>query len=98
MATTYRCWIPEYGQEREDGRDVRDAWDVEMAACIFIEQYEARSAEYTVASGAELTIAVSADGSEPVEVVVWGEARPQYHARRRASTRAAAALQGKQNG
>lgn len=91
MATTYRCWIPEYGQEREDGRDVRDAWDVEMAACIFIEQYEARSAEYTVASGAELTIAVSADGSEPVEVVVWGEARPQYHARRRASTHASGA-------
>ena len=77
----FRCWIPEYGQGREDGLDV-DAFDAAHAAVLSMKIYEARSAEYPVASGGTAIVAVSTDDGEPEMYTVWGEARPSYHARR----------------
>lgn len=82
MAKKYRCWIPDYGHEREDGRDV-DAFDAEQAAARFMEFYEAKSSEYPVASGGEAVVAVSTDGGEPEMYSVQGEAVPSYRAWRK---------------
>lgn len=80
--TTYTCWIPEYGHGREDGRPVK-AGDPEHAACKYMEDYEARNAEYSVASGdGTMTVAVAVGDGPPEMFVVWGEARPTYYARR----------------
>jgi hypothetical protein len=76
----FQCWIPDYGHEPEDGKEI-DAYDAEGAAAMFMEYYEARSAEYPVASGETQVVAVSQDGQEPVMFSVWGEARPTYYAR-----------------
>jgi hypothetical protein len=76
----FRCWIPDYGQEPEDGREV-DAYDAAGAAAMFMEHYEARSCEYPVASGGTETVAVSRDGGTPMLFTVWGEARATYYAR-----------------
>ena len=80
--TKFRCWLPEYGQDREDGRDM-GAYDAEQAAALFMEIYETRNAEYPVASGGTAVVAVSTDGDAPEMHSVWGEPRPTYRARRK---------------
>lgn len=77
----FTCWIPDYGHERCDGRAVK-AIDAEHAARIYIEWYEARSAEYPVASGNPILIAVAASGATEEMFIVIGENRPVYYARR----------------
>lgn len=77
--TTYRCWIPEYGHERADGRDF-DCWDAETAAKEYVEWYEAHNAEYPVASGSVVTVMVDANGLDPRTYAVTGEACPHYAA------------------
>lgn len=79
--TKFRCWLPEYGQDREDGRVV-DAFDSEHAATCFMKTYETRNAEYPVASGGTALVAVSTNGAAPEMYSVWGEPRPTYRARR----------------
>jgi hypothetical protein len=77
--TKFRCWIPDNGG-REDGKDI-EAYDASGAAVMFMEHYEARNFEYTVASGGEETVAVAEGDGETEMYTVWGEARPAYYAR-----------------
>jgi hypothetical protein len=85
----FRCWIPEYGQDREDGADV-DGYDGAQAATHFMEHYEARNADYPVASGGSLVVATSQNDEAPALYSVSGESRPTYYAR--------ALRAGKENG
>ncbi|WP_059416309.1 hypothetical protein [Cupriavidus basilensis] len=80
--TKFRCWIPDYGQDREDGCDVA-AFGAESAATLFMEIYETRNAEYPVASGGTAIVAVSTDDTPHEMYSVWGEPRPIYRARRK---------------
>lgn len=77
----FLCWIPEYGHDVEDGREV-EAFDAELAVCEYVERYEAEDCEYPVGSGGCITVMCAATGEDAVPYVVSGDARPHYNARR----------------
>lgn len=77
----FQCWIPEYGQKREDAY-MAHGYNAADAAKAFIQRYEARNAEYPVASGGSLQVAVAEVDGEPEMYRVTGEAVPYYYARR----------------
>lgn len=81
--TKYRCWIPEYDHEEEDGMII-DAYDNEQAAKIYIKEYERDRAEYPVGSGGEITVMVKLNTPTAIAIPfrVWGYAEPYYIARR----------------
>lgn len=72
-------WCTERGQEFEDGRSF-DAYDAEEAARKWAKFYDSYSAEYAIAEGSEVTVAVrDADGRDSYFVVI-GESQPVYYA------------------
>lgn len=82
--TKYKCWIPEYEHEEEDGMII-DAYDNEQAARDYIKEYERDRTEYPVGSGGGgITVMVKLDTPTATAIPfrVWGYAEPYYIARR----------------
>ena len=78
----YKCWIPEYGHEPDDGRSV-EAFDHSQAAWLFIAAHERRNAEFPVGSGEDtVTVVVECEGERKL-FYVSGEPEPTYYARER---------------
>lgn len=78
----YKCWIPEYGHEPDDGLNA-DALDHSQAAWLFIADYERRSAEFPVGSGeGTVTVVVEGEG-ERKRFYVSGNPEPAYYVRER---------------
>ena len=79
--TTYLVWCPEYGQSEDDARRV-NAWDANAAACEWAEWYDARSADYLIVGGSEVTVVVrAANKPEEWRLIVSGESVAHYRAR-----------------
>ncbi|WP_322999980.1 hypothetical protein [Castellaniella sp.] len=77
---TYECWIPEYGETRDDAVQF-EAVDHEDAACQCVSRREQRAVEYPVASGeSSLVVAVAFPGQAPVPHTVMGHVMPHYYA------------------
>jgi len=79
MTESFQVWDPDNCDE--DGADTVQARDVEDAATRWVQLYEAKHCEYTVASGGELTVMVRAPNGVAAAVSVTGEAVPHYWAR-----------------
>ena len=77
--TTFYVWCPSLGQTRDDAESI-DAEDVCDASEQYVESYEQRQCDYTVASGhITMTCHVSREDSDyHVKVDVEGVPRPRY--------------------
>ena len=79
----FMVWCIDYGQDQGDGLHIKDAYDHAYAAKEWAERYEARNAEYPIASGTCVSVEVLRIGEDhSIEYVVCGEARPHYYANR----------------
>jgi hypothetical protein len=77
MSDKFRAWND--GDDESDGRDI-DAFDLESAACVFVELDESDRAEYPTLDGKTATVNVRNEFGEVTRWKVYGEAVPQYYA------------------
>lgn len=76
----YKVWCPDYGQTEDDARSLV-TFSENSAAIQWAEEYDKWSAEYSIAGGEVVSVAVKAPEGAVTTLVVYGEAVPQYRAR-----------------
>ncbi len=76
---TFMLWRPDMGETWEDARPISGLC-VQYAIQDWAQRDDARSADYSIASGVPERVFII-DGEKDVEFIVSGESQPVYYAR-----------------